>query len=649
MNIALILCPWYSGGTSPSLGLGYINGCLISRGHTTFPYDLEFLFAKDNPRLLASTNALFGVPAHGTQDVMFIVRPELHIYALFPEAYKDASTIPVTKTEADLVAQIRKQIELYANLILDQHMDLIMFSAYVSNLTVSLMMAQYIKKHSSKRIFFGGPGIGLPEIYEYVMKLGFVDGCVIGEGEQTIIDIVDVFDGDIPAIGVPGFVVKNGAKEFVPRPLIEDLDSLPYPNFSNFPTRGHNLRAYLISGKDISIPVSTCRGCIMNCAFCSESKYWHRFRQRTVESVVDEIRAQIDRHKIRRIRFNDSLTNADKGWLDRFCEIVIKERIDVRWAFSYLRPSALDRTLATKMRTAGCEYVSLGLETGSQKVRQRLKKGTDDEEVMDVLESLESAGIKTQVNILSGFPNESWEEYYENIAFIDRWFSRTHNAESVVFWLPAGLLRIEPYSDLYIHPDKYGILIAEKETLLPRQLSPLKEDLDRMAYSWHDASTYREKMLKAFILSTYLGYIQPKLGRQARFSMIRAESLLDSTLLEISNRNRYEILRRGEDDYIVVYQNNLLIELDQMGYQILSFLEAQPRSIKDLCSLMKTPPIAESFRTEVVGRLVELINAYPFPLVKILESLDMNTDLTSNDATSPEYAAPPAALYKRES
>jgi anaerobic magnesium-protoporphyrin IX monomethyl ester cyclase len=199
-----------------------------------------------------------------------------------------------------------------------------LFSVYSSNLAISLITAQIIKRKTSRPVIFGGPGVGISEIYRFLLKTGFVDGIVVGEGEETIVDVIKTQDFLNSSSSIHGYVTNSSLDRYVPRHLITDIDSIPYPVFDDFPAKGYNLRAYLLSGKTTFIPISTSRGCVMKCSFCSENKYWQKFRLRSVESITDEILYQTKKYKINNINHTISEI-CDHEFIEDEIEICINE------------------------------------------------------------------------------------------------------------------------------------------------------------------------------------------------------------------------------------------------------------------------------------------------------------------------------------
>ncbi len=626
MKIGLIICPWFSGGSSVPLGLSYINGTLKKADQVTYPLDLEFELNKIDPKINQIINSLFGYPAHEIDKVMFIIRFELLLCALYPEAYKFGSSNRSTQRMLfieDLKKKITKIIRKYVN---DYKIEIFLFSVYSSNLALSLLTAQIIKSHASRPIIFGGPGVGISEIYRFLLKTGFVDGIVVGEGEDTIADVIKTRDFRNSSSSVDGYVTPSSIDRFVPRQLISDLDSIPYPVFDDFPARGHNLRAYLLSGKTTFIPISTSRGCIMKCSFCSENQYWQKFRLRSVESITDEILYQTNRYKIRNIRFNDSLTNPKRAWLEKLVDRILDKNIKINWVFTYMRPEDIDIPLAKKLKKSGCRYICLGLESGSVEIRKRMKKGTNNREILSVLTALSKSEIIATVNIINGFPNESLEEFMDNIRLFEEWNESAKGFNHTTNWLPGGRMRLEPYSDIYLRPSSYGVKISPYPVKIPNELENLKGEILRMSLIWNDSVSHNEKNMRDVILGDYYLNHQPNLlANVESYQNINPDLIQASTIFKSISYPFLSLIKNNQHGYFLVQDNYILNELDSLSYDVYRILEKSPLHINNICQKIRSKNSPRILKAKVIDALTNMINLLPYPLIRLLISDDMKT------------------------
>lgn len=627
MKIGLVICPWFSGGSSVPLGLSYINGTLKDVDQETYPLDIEFELNKIDPRINQIINSLFGYPAHEINKVMFIIQFELLLCALYPEAYKFGSSIGSIQKMLfieDLKKKIAKIIGKYIN---NYKIEMFLFSVYSSNLAISLITAQIIKRKTSRPVIFGGPGVGISEIYRFLLKTGFVDGIVVGEGEETIVDIIKTQDFLNSSSSIHGYVTNSSLDRYVPRHLITDIDSIPYPVFADFPAKGYNLRAYLLSGKTTFIPISTSRGCVMKCSFCSENKYWQKFRLRSVESITDEILYQTKKYKINNIRFNDSLTNPKRVWLEQLVDSILDKNIKINWVFTYMRPEDIDIPLAQKLKKSGCHYICLGVESGSIEVRKRMKKSTNNKEIISVLTALSKSEIIATVTIIDGFPSESLEEFMDNIRLFEEWKVLVNGFNDTTNWLPGGRMRLEPYSDIYLRPRSYGVKISTYPIKIPNELENLREEISRLSLIWNDSISQNEKNIRDVILRYYYFSHQPNLLSNVEiYQNINPELIQPKTIFKSISYPFLSFINKNKNSYFLVKENNILEELDNLSHYVYKILEKSSLNIDDICKKIRSENNSPILRAKVVDALTHMINLLPYPLIRLLISEDMKTD-----------------------
>jgi len=205
-----------------------------------------------------------------------------------------------------------------------------------------------------------------------------LDVIVRGEGELTIAALADAWDGDRDLTKVAGLILRGAAGEPVytaPRPLIEDLDTLPFPAYDLLPMHRYGTARYLFSPGGVTMHHS--RGCVSNCTFCAcwlqfaeengrtLSMPRPRWRTRSVEPVVDEMETLHRRYGKSCIVFVDDTWNVDPKWEDRFADELLRRRLELNW-FAFMRADFLYRDeqsgLFAKLLRAGLAHICVGME-----------------------------------------------------------------------------------------------------------------------------------------------------------------------------------------------------------------------------------------------------------------------------------------------
>jgi magnesium-protoporphyrin IX monomethyl ester (oxidative) cyclase len=241
-----------------------------------------------------------------------------------------------------------------------------------------------------------------------------LDVVVVGEGEETFRELLDAHnegrDGrDI--IGTvwleDGIVVRRNA----PRPLIEDLDHLPWPAYDLLDMESYfaaNRPHGVFSHGRRTTQVITSRGCPLHCTFCSSARFWgRRLRLRNVEDVVDQIAYLVERYRADWIQFEDDNITHNRNHIESFCNALIRRRLPVHWSLpNGVAGATLNRPLLQLMHHAGCRDLTLAIESGSQETLRRTRKPLRVEQVHRVVREVREVGIGMTAYFIVGFP---WE------------------------------------------------------------------------------------------------------------------------------------------------------------------------------------------------------------------------------------------------
>jgi len=498
MKISLIHCPFFTNGDWPPLGLACIQGALREAGVETAAFDFTYLLYREDLGMLNLLKHLNGL-GWVIEDVPFVLRPDLLFYLLFKGKYPafpwQLQGDPEYKSHAAMfLLGLKKTMPDWAGRVLTSKPQAVFFSTYLTNLLLSLSLAQELRKlRPELPIVFGGPGVGLPEVQELVLRLGWVDAIVVGEGERTVVELTSALPGPIPE-GLPGVAAfHRGEFHSKLRPLEKDLDALPRPDFEGLPLPGEAIADYgrnrpnrFYTPYYNGFPVYATRGCVNHCAYCSETAYWQRYRQRRPEAVADEIASIHHRYGVSEFEFNDSSLNGNPRWLKEFCQRVIALSFQPLFSAYIIADRAVDQELAGLLQRAGFGHVSIGVETFSESVRSRMNKGMVAEDIFASLLTLTRGGVNVKANLLIGFPGETEADFQTSLDFISRGrrLSPAERGPGRLIFHSGQPLRLEPYSDLFARPERYGVRLEPWTLPLPEELSHLKPLLSRMLFSW---------------------------------------------------------------------------------------------------------------------------------------------------------------------
>jgi radical SAM superfamily enzyme YgiQ (UPF0313 family) len=284
--------------------------------------------------------------------------------------------------------------------------------------------------------------------------LGFTYG-VVGEGEETIIELAEALEKGSKSHSISGLVFRDQYGKTVltpPRKPVQDLDSLPYPDYASFglarflETRLVNDERHLyVFDQPREISIISSRSCPYNCTFCYHP-LGRVYRQRNMDCVVEEMKHWIEEYQINVFFILDELFSLKRERVLSFCEQV--KPLNVKWIVS-MRVTDVDAALLDSMRAAGCCLISYGLESGSDTVLQSMKKHITLEQILHCLDLTYNAQIGVQGNFIFGDKAETIETAAET--FIQWLNLRKHN-----IWLAP--IELYPGTELYKNACEVGII-----------------------------------------------------------------------------------------------------------------------------------------------------------------------------------------------
>ncbi len=273
---------------------------------------------------------------------------------------------------------------------------------------------QIIKRHNeSIRVLLGGPHVN---IYPYESaRLQGVDYVVLGEGEAPLLDLLNAIQESHEPDDIPGFVF-NRCGEIVHtgnRPLIEDLDSLPFParELTDFTQYFSPVSAF----KPITT-MFTSRGCPYQCIFCDRPHLGKSFRCRSSESVVDEMES-ISRLGIREAFILDDTFTVNRQRVVDICTEIRRRRLNIIWDVR-ARVNTVDYDLLKLMKSTGCERIHLGVESGSDRILENLRKGITKDQVRHAFQACRKISITSFAYFIIGCPGETEKEIKETTDFM---------------------------------------------------------------------------------------------------------------------------------------------------------------------------------------------------------------------------------------
>ena len=288
--------------------------------------------------------------------------------------------------------------------------DVIGFGIISSTLRITENILGKIKNELPDRIYIAG-GKHASANPEEVMALG-VDYLTLGESEITIVELLDALNFDLPFADIKGIayqkqneIVSTDSRRMLPldyllRPAFELVDYWKYVDSRLHSIPGHYLRCGFIFGS---------RGCPYRCKFCI-THVRSLYRERSIDHMLDEMEWQIENYRLEAFVILDDLFYYKEERVLEFCDKIKKRNIKTKF-MAHSRVDRVDEKIIGRLKEAGLLLLAVGVESGSQKVLDAMRKGTTIQQIEEAFEIYNLVGINTFAFIIVGHPDESAEDH----------------------------------------------------------------------------------------------------------------------------------------------------------------------------------------------------------------------------------------------
>ncbi|OGW10214.1 MAG: hypothetical protein A3F81_05310 [Nitrospinae bacterium RIFCSPLOWO2_12_FULL_39_93] len=290
--------------------------------------------------------------------------------------------------------------------------DVILLSCFTINRIAGFKIAQMVKEFKPAiKVVMGGMHPSF--MYKQILSNTSVDVVCIGEGDRTIIELLDAFKANALLDNIKGIAFKKDGGVFITekRPFVKDLDTIPFP--------AHDLyKDYLIQTGKAHIIAS--RGCPFGCQFCSTTEFWGRsWRARSTTNVVDEIEMLLRDYGIKYVSFLDDEFTLQKRHTIELCKEMLNRELKIKWSCS-TRVNTLDREQLEWMVKSGCEHIALGIESGSPRILKTIGKKIKVEQIINAFDLLKELSLSRGAYLMVGNPGEDRESVDETIQLVRR-------------------------------------------------------------------------------------------------------------------------------------------------------------------------------------------------------------------------------------
>ncbi len=240
-------------------------------------------------------------------------------------------------------------------------------------------------------VLFGGSGVDV-----FWPRKHFV----VGEGEYALVEFLN---GNLDYPGINGN----------PPQQIENIEDLPPPDYSDVMCK-HDYDTAIISGS---------RGCVRKCTFCDVMTIWPKYRWKSGKKIADEMHEVAEKTGLKKIGFSDSLVNGSMKHFRDMCKELASRDKKIQWNGQFIVRGA--KTFSSEdfdnLANSGCNGLTMGIESGSEKVRDHMRKKFSNEDIDYFMKNLGDRKIKMKMLLIVGYPTETEEDFEETLQLLRRY------------------------------------------------------------------------------------------------------------------------------------------------------------------------------------------------------------------------------------
>ena len=307
--------------------------------------------------------------------------------------------------------------------------DVVGVSGLITTFEFQTWLITQLKAMNAHAPIISGGGLATTSS-ELLFRHTPVDITVLGEGEQTLLELCRVLENGGDLDNVAGIAFRKGDRimKTAPRENIDDLDSIPFPAWELLP-----MDIYLqnpiwgdLAGnssgfrKDVNITrsmnVISSRGCPFSCNYCYHLFGRSKYRLRSPRNIMEEIECLVDQYGVDFIGFVDDNMMASEKRLMEFCDLMKERRFPITWG-CHGRVTNAKPDVLKQMADTGCVWIGYGIESGSQKILDAMNKRAMVARAEQAISETRKAGIFPNTTFIFGYPGETLDTIQETIDF----------------------------------------------------------------------------------------------------------------------------------------------------------------------------------------------------------------------------------------
>lgn len=314
---------------------------------------------------------------------------------------------------------------------------------------------------------------------EYCMKQSPIDFIVLGEGEETVAELVKKIERNEDLTQIDGIAYRenNNVISNKRRKRLSSIQDIPWPAWHLFPLKKYfdqKMTHGVYRGN--TLPVMATRGCPYTCTFCSNPQMWGKaYEMRPPTDFVNELEYLHTTYNVVNFDLYDLTAIMFKDWIVAMCKEILSRNLKITYQLpSGTRAEAIDFEVADLLYKSGCKNITYAPESGSNKVLKSVKKQIELDEMLKSIKHSNNAGMIVHLNIILGFPDDRHSDLLKTIWFLVKcsWFGAHDIAPAVFTPYPGSTLynRLTKQGKLDIYDDDCILEIISSYDLWPSKV-----------------------------------------------------------------------------------------------------------------------------------------------------------------------------------
>ncbi|MFC1685763.1 B12-binding domain-containing radical SAM protein [Nanoarchaeota archaeon] len=374
------------------------------------------------------------------------------------------------------------------------------YTAFEKDSFETIKAVRKASKEMKKKILIVVGGAHTSANSKFVLRNKDIDIAVLGEGEETILEIAEKYQKGKSLTNILGTATidKGKFKENKRRDYIQNLDALsPAWHLLELPLYFDHPDNSWATMRSPTVDIVTSRGCPGNCVFCSIHTVWgHKWRARSAKNVVDEIEMLVKKYGVRQFRMQDDNISLDKKRIIEICDEIVKRKLDIKWDTpNGVAIWTLNEEVIGKMAKAGCYRITFGIESACLNTQKYVRKVIDFNKIRKIIDICHKKRMWVCSTFIIGFPYEKKEDIEETRNFI-----LTSKINFPFIYVAQPYLGTDMYKDF----QKEGLMKGIKYT------SHIgKSKYNTLYLKNEELNNFRDKLYKEFYIRKSLSFLNP--------------------------------------------------------------------------------------------------------------------------------------------